>query len=73
MLFTTALPTLPAAPRRPAPADFSRRPPPADWPFAPPLTERQRDEALNAIARAHGRALARRFSGAPLTGFGELA
>lgn len=50
MLFTTALPPLPAPLRHALPADVSRRPAPADWPFAP-LTERQRD-AQDAQQRA---------------------
>lgn len=50
MLFTTALPQLPAGERRALPADVTRRPAPSDWPFAP-LTDRQRAEQA-AIERA---------------------
>lgn len=73
MIFTSPLPPLPSVQRRALPADPLSRAAPADWPFATALTERQRDAARNTVATAHGRALARRFTGAAVTGFGVLA
>jgi hypothetical protein len=72
MLFTSPLPPLSSVQRRTLPADVGQRPAPADWPFAPELTACQRDAARNTIARAHGRHLSRRFTGAAVTGFGGL-
>jgi hypothetical protein len=73
MLFTTALPSLPAGPRRAQAADVSQRPAPADWAFGYALTDRQRDDARNTVAWANGRHGSRRFTGAGITDFGALA
>jgi len=73
MLFTTALPQLPAGPRRASAPDVAARPGPIDWPFTQPLNERQRAAALDGLTRADARHEGRRFTGAVVTGFGEFA
>ncbi len=73
MLFTRDLAEVPHTAHRAAPAHISCRPAPTDWVFGHRLTERQLDDARNTTASANGRAQARRFSGASLTGFGALA
>ena len=73
MIFTSPLTPLAPTARHALPADTLSRAAPADWPFADALTDRQRDAARNTVATAHGRALARRFTGAAVTGFGALA
>ena len=65
-------PNPPPTARRALPAGTLSGPHPADWPGLA-LTTRQRDAARNTVATAHGRALARRFTGATVTGFGALA
>jgi len=67
MLFTTALPQLPAGPRRASPADVTLRPAPADWPFAE-LTQEQRLNREKQEARMRAGTL----RGLPSV-FGDLA
>lgn len=70
---STPAPLLPPPAAHRLPADTLDRSGLAHWQFPAALTARQRDAARNTIAAAHGRALHRRFSGACLTGFGDLA